>query len=349
MGISDRLGHLLPGNRQAAEDERLLRLYWNRAELKKELSRLQEERHEILEELKKQEAEALRAAERLSELEVHLGDPDAAAHALVYFQLRALWRSCAGRLERFSQQLQTQQQDRERRRQLIEFDQMRRRKVSELDRRLTETRSQADGLEAELKGIEARLASMSGFCNYFSRQKLTEALQALRVEWEEVATRVTDLSDDRADAEDQQPPAFAGVSIDGKRMVNTAVIAYAQQLVGMLANGGLALLAKEATSKTVYDLRYGGREDCVKLMGLLREARQLVSRDSEDLSGLKEYTDSLRATAAYRSDADTTPLTDSIGTLSPPASPVSGLESINRSGINVLVDDYWDVYEVLLK
>jgi hypothetical protein len=84
-------------------------------------------------------------------------------------------------------------------------------------------------------------------------------------------------------------------------------------------------------------------------MGLLREAKQLANRDSEDLGGLKEYTDALRARATYRSDADTTPLTDSIGTLSPPAAPVSGLESINRSGINVLVDDYWDVYEVMLK
>ena len=31
------------------------------------------------------------------------------------------------------------------------------------------------------------------------------------------------------------------------------------------------------------------------------------------------------------------------------AAPVSGLESINRAGVNVLVDDYWDLYEVLLK
>ena len=43
------------------------------------------------------------------------------------------------------------------------------------------------------------------------------------------------------------------------------------------------------------------------------------------------------------------PLTDSIGTLSLPSAPVSGLESINRTGINVLVDDYWDLYQALLQ
>ncbi len=349
IGISDRLGQLLAGTRQADEEERLLRLYWNRAELKKELSRLQDERHELIEELKKQEAAALRADEKLTELEVHLGDPDAAAHALVYFQLRALWRSCAARLARFSEQLQSQQQDRERRRQLIEFDQTRRRQVADLDRRITEARATAGKLESQLRQLESRLASLRGFWNYFRRGRLTEEIAALRPQWDEAATRVTDLSDDRADEEEQPPPAFNGISIDGKRIVNTAVIAYAQQLVGLLSAGGLAMLAKEATAKTVFDLRYGSREDCVKLMSLLREAKQIAGRDGEDLSGLKEYTDALRARATYRSDADTTPLTDSIGTLSPPASPVSGLESINRSGINVLVDDYWDVYEALLK
>lgn len=349
MGISDRLGQLLPSTRQAAEEERLLRLYWNRAELKKELSRLQDERHELIQELEKQEAAALRAAERLAELEVHLGDPDAATHALVYFQLRALWRSCAERLRRFSQQLQSQQQDRERRRHLIEFDQTRRRRVAEMDRSILEARAIADKLEAQLRKLEAQLASRRGFWNYFRRRTLTEEIGRVRAQWDEAATRVTDLSDDRADAEEKQPPPLDGISIDGKRIVNTAVIAYAQQLVGFLSTGGLAMLAKEATAKTVYDLRYGSREDCVRLMALLREAAQLVGRDGEDLSGLKGYTDALRARATYRSDADTTPLTDSIGTMSPPESPVSGLESINRSGINVLVDDYWDVYEALLK
>ncbi|HEY6643763.1 hypothetical protein [Povalibacter sp.] len=349
MGISDRLGQLLTGARQADEEERLLRLYWNRAELKKELSRLQEERHELIEELKRQEAELVRAGERLAELELHLGDPDVAAHALVYFQLRALWSSCAARLARFSLQLQSQQQDRERRRQLIEFDQTRRRQVADLDRRISEARTRAEQLEAQLKQFEAQLVSRRGFWNYSRRRKLAEQIEDTRSQWDESVTRVTDLSDDRADAEEQQPPAFAGISIDGRRVVNTAVIAYAQQLVGLLSSGGLAMLAKEATSKTVFDLRYGSPEDCVKLMGLLREAKQLANRDSEDLGGLKEYTDALRARATYRSDADTTPLTDSIGTLSLPAFPVSGLESINRTGINVLVDDYWDVYAALLK
>ncbi|MFL6620851.1 MAG: hypothetical protein ACJ8MH_19740, partial [Povalibacter sp.] len=122
MGISDRIENirqLLPGHRPNVDEERLLQLFWNRAELKKELNRLQLEHHALLDEIKKQEGAVIRAEERLQQLHEYLGDPEVAMHALAYFQLRALWKGCASKLERFAQQLFKQQQERERRRQLI--------------------------------------------------------------------------------------------------------------------------------------------------------------------------------------------------------------------------------------
>ncbi|MGH8177264.1 MAG: hypothetical protein ACREV5_13470 [Steroidobacter sp.] len=352
MSISDRLSNirqLLPGVRTPEEDERLLQLYWNRAELKKELSRLQNERHRLLEQQRNLEASAARSQEQLEVLEEYLGNPETAAHALVYFQLRALWRAAAAKLARFAQQLQQQQTDREHRRQLIEFDQSRRRQLSDFDRRIDDARSSADMLEAQLKLLEAQLAAMRGFWNYFRRRQLAEGIEADRVKWDLAVTQVTDLSDDRTDVEGMQPPPFSGISIDGRRIVNTAVISYAQQLVAALSKSGIAMLAKETTSKRVYDVRYGGREECARLMAALREALAIVQDANEDLRGLKERMDALRTSAVYRSDADTVPLTDSVGVLPAPSTPVSGLETVNRAGVNVLVDDYWDVYQALMQ
>lgn len=352
MGISDRLSsirQLLPGSRTAEEDERLLRLYWNRAELKKELSRLRDERHTLLERIRAQEAAAARSVEQLQVLEEYLGNPDIAVHALVYFQLRALWRLASAKLARFGRLLQQQQADREHRRQLIEFDQERRRQLADFDRRIQDARSQADILEGQLKLMEAKLAAMRGFWNYFRRRRLLEEIELERAQWDTAATQVTDLSDDRANAEAMPAPPFAGISIEGRRVVNTAVIAYAQQLATSLSQGGLALLAKETTTKRLFDVHYGGREDCARLTGLLRQALAALKDENEDLGGLKERTDALRAGASYRSDADTVPLTDSIGTLPAPSAPVSGLESVNRAGVNVLVDDYWDLYQALMQ
>ncbi|GFE82558.1 hypothetical protein GCM10011487_45580 [Steroidobacter agaridevorans] len=353
MEFSDRLSNLrqLLGQsaRQPVEDERLLQLYWNRAELKKELSRLQDERHKLIEQLNKHEATFARNSEQLLQLEEFLGNPETGPHGLVYFQLRALWRASSAKVARFAQQLQQQQADREQRRQVLEFDRARRQQLADFDRRIAAARSRAGMLEAQLKLQETKLEKMRGFWNYARRRRLAEEIAAEREQWDLAATEVTDLSDDRIALEEKAPPALQGISVDGRRIVNTAVIAYAQQLVVAMSAGGLAVLAKETITKRVFDMKYGTREDCSRLMTLLREALAIVKNEKDDLSGLKERTDALRAVAAYRSDADTVPLTDSIGTLPVPVAPVSGLETGNKAGVNVLVDDYWDLYQALLQ
>ena len=56
---------------------------------------------------------------------------------------------------------------------MIEFDQTRRRELADFDRRIQDARSRADMLEAQLKLMEAKLAAMRGFWNYFGRRQLT--------------------------------------------------------------------------------------------------------------------------------------------------------------------------------
>ena len=197
--------------------------------------------------------------------------------------------------------------------------------------------------------MRSKLQHMRGFWNYFRRRKLREEVEVGRAKWEIAATQVTDLSDELTDAELAKAPDLAGLSVDGRRTVNTAVIAFAQQLVLALSQGGLAMLAKETTTKRLLEVKYGDREDCGRVLALLREANSVIEQKTADLKGLKDRTDVLRAEAIYRSDADTIPLTDSIGSLPAPKSLVSGLETANRAGINVLVDDYWDVYRALMQ
>jgi hypothetical protein len=221
--------------------------------------------------------------------------------------------------------------------------------MADLDRRISDARSSAAVLEAQLKLMSGKLEAMRGFWNYFRRRRLREELEVERSKWDIAATQITDLSDERADVEVAAPPDIEELSVDGRRIVNTAVIAYAQQLVIALSAGGLAMLAKETTTKRLLEVRYGDREDCGRLLALLRDAGAIIERKTTDLAGLKERTDMLRSDASYRSDADTVPLTDSVGTLPAPTSLVSGLETANRSGINVLVDDYWDVYRALMQ
>lgn len=332
MHTRDRFGsllRLLPGSPPPATDERLLQLYWNRAELKKELGRLQDQHQELLERIKQHEAAAARSRDQWEELERHLGDPQAAVHALVYFQLRALWRACALKVSRCAEQQRQQQQERERRRQLIEFDQACARRLAECDQRLAAAHAEAEALQGQLQALQHRISAQRGFWNYFRRRRLLESAAALHLTWDAAVTQVTDLSDDRLALEHQPTPAFAGLSVQGRRNVNTAVIAYAQRLVELLSRDGLAVLALEAKLKRVFDMRYGSREDCARLMSLLRETNILVDNETGDSAALRQRAEELSNGASYRSETDTIPFIDSLGSL--------------------LVDDYWDVYRALLQ
>ena len=98
----------------AAPTDELLKLYWNRADVKREVKALRRERFELLDKLKEQEGAIQRAQEQLEGLERLLTNPLAAANAMVYFQLRHLWRVAAQRLEQFGRELQSQREKRER-------------------------------------------------------------------------------------------------------------------------------------------------------------------------------------------------------------------------------------------
>src|SRR4249920_2065843 len=107
------LAALLEKQRGESSDQ-LLKLYWNRAGVKRELKALRRERFELLDKLKEQEGAIVRAQEALEGLERLLTNPLAAANAMVYFQLRHLWRVGAQRLEQFGRELQTKREKRER-------------------------------------------------------------------------------------------------------------------------------------------------------------------------------------------------------------------------------------------
>ena len=64
--------------------------------------------HNLLDKLKEQEGAIVRAHEQLEGLERLLTDPLAAANAMVYFQLRHLWRVGSQKLEQFGTELKIQ-------------------------------------------------------------------------------------------------------------------------------------------------------------------------------------------------------------------------------------------------
>ena len=125
---------------------------------------------------------------------------------------------------------------------------------------------------------------------------------------------------------------FEGLSLEGRRAINLALIAYADALHSRLAAAGLADLAREATRRRVYDTNFGGHEECAALMERATRAIGEIERTQDDLALIKGRTDALRGTVRYRGAADTVPSPDSL-----------------QAAGQVLLDEYWDLYKVLLR
>lgn len=274
----------------------------------------------------------MRVEEQLAALEQYLGRPEEGYKSLAYFQLRAVWRAAAGRVDGYAAELSRQYKDRERREQLAAFEVVRRDRLADVDRELVEARVLADQLQAEQRLAEQRLAELRGFWNHLRRKRLREAIAARASRVDSALAQVTDLRDRRHAVESEPPPMFEGLSLEGRRAINLAVIAYAESLRERLAAAGLADLSRQSTLQRVYDSSYGSREECVGLMQRAARAIADIDRLQDDAADLRTRAERLRATARYRGEGDTVPSPDSLAAAG-----------------RVLIEEYWDVYRSLVR
>jgi hypothetical protein len=144
-----------------------------------------------------------------------------------------------------------------------------------------------------------------------------------------------------------QCPAFPGLGVEGRRAINLATIAYALVLGTRLGTRGLAPRAKDAMARRVQEVQYGGREDCEQLMDAIAEALVLVKSRKEIAGDIKECVEQLREIAQYRAEGDTVPLGDSLAGVVP--ANTGGAAALAPSAAQILADDYWQIYQVLLR
>ncbi|HUO78870.1 MAG TPA: hypothetical protein VMU00_01905 [Steroidobacteraceae bacterium] len=346
MSIGDKISALklpLIGTRKSAEEqERLLKLYWNRAELKKELASLDDQLYQLRDRLKQQEAATQRAVEERESLETLLGNPELGFGALVHFQLNGLWRTCHAQLEQFAGELRRQQEDRERKRQLVDFHQDRQSRTQLATERLEAASAALQVEEQTEAALRSRLAAASGFWHYFRRRRLTEQLSRTIVQLGTARSYLEDMQEAKRTIEKEPWPEFGGLSLEGRRAINNAVIAYAQLLYARLAESGLALHARQARVKSVHESNYGARAECEALMVEIANGAALVKSQKDIASEIRQRTEALKNAASYRHPEDTVP--------DPGSLPSAFLgRGVPVREPNVLSDDYWDLYTALLR
>ncbi len=350
------LGALLERQDTQPSDQ-LLKLYWNRADVKRELRALRRERFELLDRLKEQEGAIVRAQEQLEGLERLLTNPLAAANAMVYFQLRHLWRVAAQRLEQFGKELQLQRERRERA-QLHEAALAKRKRrlgaINDKFRGLVEKRKLVSD---EATRLEQKVQSMNPLIKLFRGPRLKRRAAALRNGLGILEDKIEEVKELAEKIQGEPLPEPEDLSLESRRLINTAVIALAQHLVVHFSEHDLASLAKTATERSVGDMKFGDRRDCDRMVERIRERIEELKQQKTLADHVKKRTDQLLGEMKYRNDTDSVPTIDCVQLIArevglQPSAAGDVVELSRRASdaplrINVLADDYWDLLSVL--
>ena len=328
-----------------ADDERLLDLFWNRAELKKEFAQLRAERAALRDRIKQQEGQILRAQQRVEELEGVLADPTQAATAGVFFQLRSLWGYGRRKLMRLSSDLATHERERSHRAGRAAFESNRETELAELDAALADARARVQSAqEVWLQTAKRRRSLFAWFGIGAGRDQLDVAQETLtqaRIERDQ-------LEQLRQSKLHEAAPDGGELQLASRRRVNLAVIALAQELLLHFDPDNLALMAREAVSRQLGDVKYGNASQCRRMSRSLAERLQSFERIGDLPARIRRRTRYLAACARYRMDTDAVPVSGCFTTipceLDDSGKPVGNL----AVATNVLVDEYWDLYAVVL-
>ncbi len=345
---------MLANRRAQREDEsgaQLLKLYSNRAGVKRELNDLRKERHELLDKLKDQEGAILRAQEQLEGLERLLTNPLAAANAMVYFQLRHLWRVGAQKIEQFGAELKAQREQRERA-QLHEAALAKRsRRLAAITERLDSVLRKQQALLADFRAAEALLASMNGFKRFFKGPGIRSRMNGMKAGNSALQEKIAELKELQEKIQGEALPEPDGLSLESRRLINCAIIALGQYLVVHFSEHDLMTLTKTATERPVGDMKFGDRRDCDLMVERIRERIEDLRQQTGLADDVRRRTDFLGSHVQYRNETDSLPTTESVA-ITERNLPQAGGEPARRSNdkplrINVLLDEYWDIFAVL--
>ena len=342
-----RLGN--SANARLEEDGRVLHLFRNRAELKKAYGDLQDEIHRLKDRVKQQEGATARVQEMLEVLEARLAAPPTGLTALVFYQLRDLWSSGRELIGQMVADLAQQQDERERRQFLAEFNRQQFERRQQVEQRLNEAQLVAADVRGKLAELQLARGRARSWWQYFKRRELdrrihvmnsemggaTESLDAANAAFSAVAAEVA--------------PEFPGISIDARRAINIAGIAYAEVLCLRLAKTPLVTMARDATHRREPQDEYGDQATCLALMADIVRAKVNIQNRNSVAAEVRQRSERLKAAARYRSPADAVPTEDALSAVRDGDLEGAVTGSVPQIPPPVLRDDLWDLYRVLLR
>jgi len=294
--------------RPTPEEQRVMHLFRNRAELKKSFNQAQGELQQWRDRLKQQEGLTAQWQERLQNLERRLSQPETAYPALVFYQLRDLWQVGRSLLEQLIRELRQQREAVERgafQRECLRHRELR---LQALERTCHELEEQASAATVTAQALTLQLGHERGWWRYLQRRALRRRLHEANLRQLQSADALQAARDEREQVANEPEPRFPGLSLAMRRAINLTGIAYAHILHGRIESSALlepmraALVAEEVPAA-----EYGDRAACELLMTQIQRTRWSLQQRIMLKDQLQQTTLGLRPLLRYADEHTSVP------------------------------------------
>ena len=323
--------------------DKLLDLFRNRAELKKEFAVLREEKYRLQDRVKHHEGATARVQQRIDHLENLLLDREWVHNVVAFYQLRRLAGHCKSKLARFAEQLKQQREKRIHGLAVKAWNEGRDETAAGIEREIGEQRLQVQLMEDRLQSERHRLMTMNGISKIFRGRRLAANIDQIAARIELGQGRETELLQALESNYNLDAPECQGLNLAVKRAINFMILSYAQQLYLHFDEDNLVNLAKEAGEKSVGAVNYGDKSDCDRLI-------ERLERRWDSMEGMTDHADVLQKRAKlitehalFRRSDDATPIPGSVATVFD----INANGVVRQQDVNLLGDNYFGIAKIL--
>lgn len=325
------------------DNDKLVDLFRNRAELKKEFAALRNEKYQLQDRIKQHQGATARVQQKMDHLESLLLDRQWVHNVVAFYQLRRLAAHCNVKLARFAEELKQQHEQRIHSKALDQWEAERAARASNVQADINENRLQTQLLEDQLQSERHRLMTMNGLAKVFRGNTLKSDIEEIEARIQSGQARERDLLLELDSVQKLNPPDHRGLDIATKRSINVMILSFAQQLYLTFLEDNLGAMAKEASEKSVGAINYGTKYECDEIIAL-------IEKRWDSLESVAEYAEVLQARvrlivkhAIFRHDDDVIPAAGSVATVY--AIDANGV--VKERDANLLGENYFAISKVL--
>lgn len=327
----------------AQESDKLVDLFRNRVELKKEFAALRNEKYMLQDRIKQHRGATARVEQRLQHLENLLLDPEWVHNVIAFYQLRSLAKQCSDQLSRFAEQLKQQSEQRAHSRTLDSWNERRQRKLDSVKNQIGEQRLSVQSLEDQLQAERHRLMTMNGFIRLFRGRKIARQIDEIAAQIETGQQQESELLQDLDRIQRLDPPDNQGLEVAAKRSINFMILSFAQQLYLDFEEYDLVGLSKEANEKSVGAINYGGKPECDAILKMIATSKTAAEQMTDLADVLQQRARLIGEEAVFRHDDNAVPVPASVATVYV----LDAGGAVERKTANLLGDNYFGIAKVL--